>query len=53
MEMHVGNCEHRWTYFVNVQAKAVRVRECERCGKRAVVPTVLEPLPRQKERLTA
>ncbi len=41
-------CEHRWRYFVNLQSKAVRVRECEHCGKRAIVPTNLEPLPRQK-----
>jgi len=54
MEHHFGNCEHRWRYFVDVQARAIRVRECERCGKRAVVPAKLEPLPRRHpERLTA
>jgi hypothetical protein len=54
MEQHPGTCEHRWRYFVNVQARAIRVRECEHCGKRTVVPTKLEPLPRrQPERLTA
>jgi len=46
MEMQTGPCEHRWRYFVNVQAKAIRIRECERCGKRAIIPTQLEPLPR-------
>ena len=40
-------CEHRWRYFVNLQSKAVRVRECEHCGKRAIIPTNLEPLPRR------
>ena len=54
METRTGTCEHRWRYFVNVQARAVRVRECERCGKRAVIPTQLEPLPRPRpERLSA
>ena len=51
METKIGGCEHRWRYFVNVQARAVRVRECERCGKRGIIPTMLEPLPR--ERLSA
>jgi hypothetical protein len=54
METHARYCEHRWRYFVNLQAKAVRVRECERCGKRGVIPTLLEPLPRGKsEKLSA
>lgn len=54
MELTVGTCEHRWRYFVNVQARAVRVKECERCGKRAIIPTRLEPLPRTRpEKLTA
>ena len=54
METQNGTCEHRWRYFVNVQARAIRVRECERCGKRAIIPTQLEPLPRPKpERLPA
>jgi len=49
-----SSCEHRWRYFVNLQTRAVRIRECEHCGKRAVVPTVLEPLPRTPaERLSA
>ena len=39
METQNGTCEHRWRYFVNVQARAIRVRECERCGKRAIIPT--------------
>ncbi|MBE0608259.1 MAG: hypothetical protein IH609_02675 [Dehalococcoidia bacterium] len=54
MEQHHGTCEHRWRYFVNVQARAIRARECEHCGTRTVVPTKLEPLPRRHpERLTA
>lgn len=54
METTSGTCEHRWRYFVNVQARAIRVRECEHCGRRAVIPTVLEPLPRQRaEKLSA
>jgi hypothetical protein len=53
MEMRNSICEHRWRYFVNVEARAVRVRECEHCGKRGVIPTMLEPLPRGAERLSA
>lgn len=55
MKTHAGSpCEHRWKYFVNVEARAVRIRECEHCGKRAVIPTVLEPLPAARgDRLTA
>jgi hypothetical protein len=49
MESQPGPCEHRWRYFVNVQSRAVRVRECERCRKRAMVPTALEPLPRSRQ----
>ncbi|MBE7519853.1 MAG: hypothetical protein HS107_11485 [Thermoflexaceae bacterium] len=48
MEDHIGPCEHRWRYFVNVDSRSIRVRECERCGRRAVVPTHLAPLPRPK-----
>ncbi|GMV84307.1 MAG: hypothetical protein AMXMBFR80_01650 [Dehalococcoidia bacterium] len=48
MELQQRICEHRWRYFVNVEARAIRVRECERCGKRAVVPTRLDPLPRER-----
>ena len=47
MDIQPGPCEHRWTYFVNVQSRAIRVRECERCHRRAIVPTQLEPLPRR------
>jgi hypothetical protein len=39
-------CEHRWRYFVHLQSRTIRVRECEHCGKRAIVPVQLEPLPR-------
>jgi hypothetical protein len=58
METHTASCEHRWRYFVNVESRAVRVRECERCHRRAIVPTRLDPLPRQRigdgaERLSA
>ena len=55
MKSHMDNfCEHRWKYFVNLESRAVRIRECEHCGKRAVVPTVLEPLPKSRpERLSA
>ena len=54
MEQHPGSCEHKWRYFVNVEARAIRVRECERCGRRAVIPTHLEPLPRgAADRLSA
>ncbi len=48
MEQQSSKCEHRWRYFVNVESRAVRVRECERCGRRAVIPTQLDPLPRQR-----
>ncbi|MCL4240858.1 MAG: hypothetical protein KJ048_05845 [Dehalococcoidia bacterium] len=54
MAHHPGTCEHRWRYFVNLQARAIRVRECERCGTRGVVPARLEPLPpRRPGRLSA
>jgi len=46
MENSLGPCEHRWVYFVNLEARAIRVRECERCGRRAVIPAKLAPLPR-------
>ena len=47
-----------WRYFVNVESRAVRIRECERCHRRAVIPTQLDPLPRLRhaeapERLSA
>lgn len=38
-------CEHQWRYFVHVATRAVRVKECERCGKRCVLPARLAPLP--------
>jgi hypothetical protein len=55
MEVTPGTCEHRWRYFVHVESRAVRVRECERCHRRGVVPTQLSPLPRKglPEKLTA
>lgn len=46
MEHPPAACEHRWRYFVHIESRAVRIRQCERCGRRAVVPTRLEPLPR-------
>jgi hypothetical protein len=55
METTSGPCEHRWRYFVHVESRAVRVRECERCHRRGVVPTRLSPLPRKglPEKMTA
>ncbi|MEO9256527.1 MAG: hypothetical protein ABI305_13390 [Tepidiformaceae bacterium] len=47
MEQHISRCEHRWRYFVNLESRAVRVRECERCKRRSLIPTHLEPLPRR------
>lgn len=47
MEQGHGYCEHRWRYFVHVASRAVRVRECENCGKRGVIPMELSPLPRK------
>ncbi|MGI8925477.1 MAG: hypothetical protein ACR2HN_02375 [Tepidiformaceae bacterium] len=39
-------CEHRWRYFVHVDSRAVRARECERCGHRAAItPSVATPEP--------
>jgi len=40
------NCEHRWRYFIHVVSRSVRVRECERCGRRSLIPTELAPMPR-------
>jgi len=37
MKEHEALCEHRWRYFVNVQSRAVRLRQCERCGTRDLV----------------
>lgn len=34
MEEIVMTCDHRWRYFVDVSARAVRARQCESCGKR-------------------
>ena len=48
MKEDMAICEHRWRYYVNLASKAVRVRVCERCGRRALVPTHLEPLPRKR-----
>lgn len=58
METQIAGCEHRWRYFVNVESRAVRIRECEKCHRRAAVPLKLEPLPRHRaistsERLSA
>ncbi|MGE5596897.1 MAG: hypothetical protein ACM3S1_12800 [Hyphomicrobiales bacterium] len=44
---HRTRCEHRWRYFVHIESRAIRIKECERCGWRSVVPTRLEPLPRR------
>jgi hypothetical protein len=55
METTSGPCEHRWRYFVHMESRAVRLRECERCHRRGVVPTRLSPLPRKglPEKMTA
>ncbi len=58
MQTPSAACEHRWRYYVNLASKAVRVRECMNCHRRAIIPTRLDPLPRQPapadgERLTA
>lgn len=45
METKNRICQHSWRYFVHVDSRAVRIRECEHCGRRAVVPTELAPLP--------
>jgi hypothetical protein len=57
MEKLISGCEHRWRYFVDVPSRSVRVKECERCGRRGVVPMELAPMPRvrhgEAQRLTA
>lgn len=55
MHKQPGPCEHRWRYFVNLESRSVKVRECEHCGHRAIVPTELAPLPRPRkpEKLSA
>ncbi len=50
METTSRPCEHHWRYFVHVASHSVRVRECERCGRRGVVPTELSPLPHKRFR---
>jgi hypothetical protein len=47
MDSPIAGCEHRWRYFVNVESRAVRIRECEKCHRRGAVPLKLEPLPRR------
>lgn len=44
MQQQPGPCEHRWRYFVNMENRGVRVRQCEHCAHRVVVPTRMEPL---------
>ena len=48
MELHQGTCEHHWRYFVHVATRAIRAKECERCGRRSVVPAQLEPVPQHR-----
>lgn len=38
MENLSSSCDHRWRYFVHVQSRAVRGRECERCGLKSLMP---------------
>jgi hypothetical protein len=44
MDVDTLHCEHRWRYFVNIETRAVRVRECERCRQRSVLPAPLAVL---------
>lgn len=54
MQNAIIPCEHRWQYFVAVESRAIRVRKCEHCGRRDVIPVVLAPLPaRSEKRLSA
>ncbi len=48
--VRLSPCQHHWRYFVDTRSNAIRIRECERCGKRGVVPTELAPLPREHRR---
>jgi hypothetical protein len=32
MNTNRDTCAHEWTYFVNVETKAIRMRQCTRCG---------------------
>jgi hypothetical protein len=47
MDTQIAGCEHHWRYFVNLESRAVRIRECEKCRRRAAVPVRLEPIPRR------
>ncbi|MBI2766207.1 MAG: hypothetical protein HYX53_09880 [Chloroflexi bacterium] len=56
MEQQHAGCDHHWRYFVHIESRAVRVKECELCGRRSAIPTQLAPLPRpvrRDERATA
>ena len=37
MKQQSDPCEHRWRYYVNLESRAVRLRQCERCQRRAIV----------------
>lgn len=45
MERNHIPCQHEWRYLVDVRARAIRIRECARCGRRGIVPVELAPLP--------
>ncbi|WP_322819696.1 hypothetical protein [Tepidiforma sp.] len=45
MERTSGPCNHAWRYLVDLRTRAIRIRECEKCGRRSVVPVELAPLP--------
>jgi hypothetical protein len=36
-------CVHSWTYFVNLESRAIRVRRCEKCGLKDYLPSKAEP----------
>ncbi|MCC6381648.1 MAG: hypothetical protein IT304_04025 [Dehalococcoidia bacterium] len=51
-------CDHRWRYFVDVQARAVRARQCESCGTKERLGRARQlkapvPAPALAERLSA
>ncbi|MCX7617249.1 MAG: hypothetical protein WHT63_07930 [Tepidiforma sp.] len=51
MERTNSPCQHEWRYLVEVRTRAIRIRECARCGRRSVIPVELAPLPGQASRL--
>ncbi len=51
METTARPCQHEWRYLVEARTRAIRIRVCAHCGRRTVVPVVLEPLPTARGRL--